>query len=69
MGPEAARLLRAALLLLAQLLVPDESKALVQPMNSRDAGPGSRLERDCLQRELLFMVGTEPQISKPGHWR
>lgn len=40
--PEAARPLTAALLDLAQLLVPDESKALVQPMNSRDAGPCSR---------------------------
>lgn len=28
-----------------------------------------RLERDWLQRELLFMVGIEPQISKPGGGR
>lgn len=28
-----------------------------------------RLERDLLQREKLFMVGIELQISKPGHWR
>lgn len=41
-GPEAARPLTATLLVLAQLLVPDESKALVQPMNSGHAGPGSR---------------------------
>lgn len=41
-GPEAARPLTVTLLVLAQLLVPDESKALVQPMNSRDAGPGNR---------------------------
>lgn len=41
-GSEAARPLTAALLVLAQLLIPDESKALVQPMNSRDAGPGTR---------------------------
>lgn len=30
-GPEAARLLTAALLILAQLLVPDESKAWCSP--------------------------------------
>lgn len=55
---------------LAQLLVPAQSKALVQATHSRDACPGGqRLERAQLQWELLFAVGIEPQIPKPVDWR
>lgn len=54
MDPEAARPLTAALLVLVQLLVPDESKALVQPMNSRDTGPQSRGGKGLAAKGIAF---------------